>query len=276
MIPINVDFNVTKNDFGEDLLVTSVFYTLQGEGRFTGQRFIFIRLAGCNFGSKTQTCVQCDTAFQIAKAQHYTVQQLFDHVLQLAQSVNCHNIVLTGGEPTLQLNILDFMNMWIAQYPHALIQIETNGSQPQFFMDPRFTSLYLMNYHKELGFGNIYVCCSPKCNEQTGRYSELHRKVWPYVNCLKLLVSADPSNVYHKVPDYVDNALCDVYISPITVYKKAPEGEVSSIWDHDLIDEVETARNYAFAAEVVMHPALIGLHCELQLSLQTHLFTAIA
>ena len=68
MIPINVDINATKNDFTDGLLVTSIFYTLQGEGRFTGQRFIFIRLAGCNFGAKTQTCVQCDTAFQIANA----------------------------------------------------------------------------------------------------------------------------------------------------------------------------------------------------------------
>ena len=68
MIPINVDVNATKNDFTDGLLVTSIFYTLQGEGRFTGQRFIFIRLAGCNFGAKTQTCVQCDTAFQIANA----------------------------------------------------------------------------------------------------------------------------------------------------------------------------------------------------------------
>ena len=276
MIPINVDVNATSNDFGDDLLVTSVFYTLQGEGRFTGQRFIFIRLAGCNFGAKTQTCVQCDTAFQLANAKRYTVQQLFDYVLQLAQSVNCHNIVLTGGEPTLQLNILDFMNMWIEQYPHSLIQIETNGSQPKFFIDTRFTTMYLKNYRKELGFGNIYVCCSPKCNELTGRYSQLHGKVCAYVNCLKLLLSADPSNVYHKVPDYVDNAMCEVYISPITVYKKAPQGEVSSIWDSELIDRVETAKNYSYAAEVVMHPALIGVHCELKLSLQTHLFTAIA
>lgn len=277
MIPINVDINATKHDYSDELLVTSIFYSLQGEGRFTGQPFIFIRLAGCNFGSKTQTCTQCDTAFQIATAKHYTVQSLFDHVLQLAQSVNCHNIVLTGGEPTLQLLILDFMNMWIAQYPHALIQIETNGSQPQFFMDPRFTSLYLMNYHKELGFGNIYVCCSPKCNEQTGRYSELHRKVWPYVNCLKLLVSADPqSPYYNNLPDYVDNALCDVYLSPITVYKNAPKGEVASIWDPDLIDHEATAKNYAYAAQCVLYPSLVGLHCPLKLSLQTHLFTAVA
>lgn len=277
MIPINVDYNASKNDFADELLVTSIFYTLQGEGQFTGQPFIFIRLAGCNFGAKTQTCTQCDTAFQVANAKHYTVDSLYSEVLELATSTKCHNIVLTGGEPTLQLTILDFMQKWIEQYPHCLIQIETNGTQPQFFMDTRFTNMYLKNYHKEIGFGNISVCCSPKCNEQTKRYSTIHAKVWPYVNFLKFLVSADPDSCYYNnLPDYTDNAMCDVYLSPITVYKKAPSGEVASIWDSDLIDVQATAKNYSYAAQCVMYPALLGVHCQLKLSLQTHLFTAIA
>ena len=277
MIPINVDINATKHDYSDELLVTSIFYSLQGEGRFTGQPFIFIRLAGCNFGSKTQTCTQCDTAFQIAMAKHYTVQSLFDEVNAMAQEKRCHNIVLTGGEPTLQLLILDFMTKWVEEHPHALIQIETNATQPQFFLDTRFTNLYLKNYHKEIGFGNICVCASPKCNEVTKRYTALAPKVWPYINFLKFLVSADPqSPYYNNLPDYVDNALCDVYLSPITVYKNAPKGEVASIWDPDLIDHEATAKNYVYAAQCVLYPSLVGLHCPLKLSLQTHLFTAVA
>lgn len=262
MIPINVDTNVNKNDYGDKIAVSSIFYSLQGEGPYSGQPFMFIRLAGCNFGSKTQTCTQCDTQFQMAKATWYTVEELYEHLKQVAE---CHNIILTGGEPTLQPQILKVLEKWISDYPNCLIQIETNGTQPHFFADPLYKRL----------MPNIKVCCSPKCNEVTGRYQQVPAQVVLYVDFFKFLVSADPTNCYHKLPDYVDGLHCLVYVSPITVYKQAPESEVASIWDHELIDEQQTAKNYAYAAQLVMYPKLVTKH-QLYLSLQTHLFTAIA
>ena len=36
--------------------VNEIFYSLQGEGRFTGRPAVFLRLSGCN-----QRCPFCDT-----------------------------------------------------------------------------------------------------------------------------------------------------------------------------------------------------------------------
>ena len=228
---------------------------------------------GCNF-----RCPFCQNAALVLHPDtepRIPDEEIFGYLAKRRKMIE--GVVLTGGEPTLQLLILDFMTKWVDEHPHALIQIETNATQPQFFLDTRFTNLYLKNYHKEIGFGNICVCASPKCNEVTKRYTALAPKVWPYINFLKFLVSADPqSPYYNNLPDYVDNALCDVYLSPITVYKNAPKGEVASIWDPDLIDHEATAKNYAYAAQCVLYPSLVGLHCPLKLSLQTHLFTAVA
>ena len=46
-------------DDGQELWVQEVFYTLQGEGPFSGQPALFIRLAGCNL-----RCFWCDTEFE--------------------------------------------------------------------------------------------------------------------------------------------------------------------------------------------------------------------
>ena len=272
---INPDINATKENYGDELLITSVFYSLQGEGKFTGMPFIFIRTAGCNFGSKTDVCANCDTAFSLDKAKHYTVDSLLAEVEDLGNSTHCHNIILTGGEPTLQLGLLDFMEKWIERYPHCLIQIETNGTQPRFFNE-KFRALFNKNRHQSMQYGNIAVCVSPKANEKTGRYTDIPAGVWPYATFCKFLVSYDQSSPYHTLPEYVDNIIDDVYISPITVYKKAVQNdEIASIWDSDLIDVQATKLNYQYAASVVCYPSLIGCNRPLKLSLQTHLFTCI-
>jgi organic radical activating enzyme len=41
------------------LLVTSIFATIQGEGPLMGHPALFIRLAGCNFGNKSRYCQFC-------------------------------------------------------------------------------------------------------------------------------------------------------------------------------------------------------------------------
>lgn len=84
------------------------------------------------------------------------------------------------------------------------------------------------------------------------------------------MVSADPNDPHHTIPQWALDFAKDgvVYVSPMAIYKKAYPGEVSSIWDDDLIDREKTAQNYAYAAQYAMKH-------NLHLSLQTHLFTAI-
>jgi organic radical activating enzyme len=63
------------------------FYSLQGEGQYTGTPAYFIRLAGCNL-----SCDFCDT--DIEKKLELTANEL---VQQIAPELK--HIVITGGEP---------------------------------------------------------------------------------------------------------------------------------------------------------------------------------
>ncbi len=70
------------------------FYTLQGEGRYTGQAAYFIRLGGCDVG-----CKWCDAKFTWNKAN--APMTSVDTIVDRAVSFPGKNIVITGGEPTL-------------------------------------------------------------------------------------------------------------------------------------------------------------------------------
>lgn len=263
IIPIrqNVDRNVSARDYEHlhgALAVTSYFRTLQGEGPFAGRTSVFLRLAGCNYGSKTDMCSWCDTSFQLDQALTLTVDSLATLLVEERGSKE-DILVVTGGEPTMQTALLDLIVK--LQDEFAEIQIETNGTQPKFFEEAERRG---MTGH------DFTTVVSPKANERLGKYPLLAAKVMWWANDLKFVVSADPTSPHHEVPEYVAlNRHKRLWVSPMAVYKKAYSGEVSSIWDDELIDREATAANYAYAAQY-------ALKHNLRLSLQQHLFVAIA
>lgn len=72
--------------------VNEIFYSIQGEGRYTGTPAIFIRLAGCNL-----RCNFCDTEHQ--PYQDLTEEEIMRQIADFPAS----HIVITGGEPMLQI-----------------------------------------------------------------------------------------------------------------------------------------------------------------------------
>ena len=70
------------------------FYTLQGEGRYSGQAAYFIRLGGCDVG-----CVWCDVkeSWDASVHPHMSVEEL----VAIASSYPGRIAVITGGEPAL-------------------------------------------------------------------------------------------------------------------------------------------------------------------------------
>ena len=73
--------------------VNEIFYSLQGEGRWAGRAAIFIRFSGCNL-----KCPFCDTDFK--GYEKMTAKQILGAIMEWNQ---CNFVVLTGGEPTLQV-----------------------------------------------------------------------------------------------------------------------------------------------------------------------------
>lgn len=257
MITMNTDRIVRRIDFKgrTGLVVSSMFRTIQGEGPLTGRTSVFLRLSGCNFGDKSDHCKFCDTSFELDKGTHYELSDLLDKLTGLPGYYPGDALVITGGEPTLQANLLEFCKC--AKPYFDTIQIETNGTQAYFF---------------DLVPSSIITVVSPKPSHKLGGYAPLSPTVLAKASCLKFVISADPNSIHHEVPEWGLSASrptwSPTYVSPMAEYKQPYAGEVSSIWDDSLIDREATAWNYVYAAAYTMRH-------NLRLSLQTHLFTAV-
>ena len=96
--------------------VNEIFYSLQGEGYYSGTAATFIRLSGCNL-----KCPFCDTKHDNG------VQMSEDEIIEIVQVNPADLVVITGGEPTLQLTstLIDKLHS-IKKY----VAIETNGTRP--------------------------------------------------------------------------------------------------------------------------------------------------
>ncbi len=96
--------------------VNETFVSLQGEGRFTGTPAFFLRFSGCNL-----QCPFCDT-----KHQSFT-EMTEDEIVREASRRKPRHIVITGGEPALQLTQSLIDKLHEAGF---FIQVETNGTLP--------------------------------------------------------------------------------------------------------------------------------------------------
>ena len=96
--------------------VNETFVSLQGEGHFTGTAAFFLRLSGCNLA-----CPFCDTVHQ----PHTEMSE--DEIVAEALSHRPRHIVITGGEPALQLTPSLVGKLHEAGF---FVQVETNGTLP--------------------------------------------------------------------------------------------------------------------------------------------------
>ncbi|MEM9935843.1 MAG: 7-carboxy-7-deazaguanine synthase QueE [Bacteroidota bacterium] len=138
---------------GEMLPVMEHFYTLQGEGAWTGTASYFIRLAGCDVG-----CHWCDVkeSWTVQEKQIMPIQALVEHVLE----TGCKHVVITGGEPSLYN--LNFLVDQLHAHDIA-VHIETAGTNP-------------------LTASLDWVCLSPK------KFKRPIPEVYPLADELKVVV----------------------------------------------------------------------------------------
>ncbi len=274
------------------LHITSLFYTIQGEGPHAGRPAVFLRLAKCNLA-----CSFCDTFFD--KGDLLTFDEIMARIYDAVTSFFTeHNevipaslltmnpptvgvrygfgLVVTGGEPALQKNLSAFL----LEHGNDFLwtQIETNGTMPVEL--PEMTTMVV----------------SPKCAEVDGkptRYLQPSDTVLDRADCLKFVVSADEDSPYHVVPDWAFKWRKDrrstIFVSPMNVYNDIPYkakllraskeeitiaersavDEVVSFWEPGLLNMAANQRNHEYAARYC-------LRFNLRLSLQTHLYVSLA
>jgi len=127
------------------LYLVEHFYSIQGEGRYTGVPSVFFRFGGCNMKCEGFGCIEkapdgtevlgCDTVYAVNK-EHFSqnwisinkTQELLN-VLEQYELPEGVDIVLTGGEPLIYANdpiFVEFLEN-LFQRGHQ-ITFETNGS----------------------------------------------------------------------------------------------------------------------------------------------------
>lgn len=101
------------------MLISEIFYSLQGEGSLVGVPSVFVRSSGCNL-----RCVWCDTPYASwnPTGQEMTTDQIMDAILPYP----AQHVVLTGGEPMIAKGMHDLAQRLRDMGKH--ITIETAGT----------------------------------------------------------------------------------------------------------------------------------------------------
>ena len=269
------------NDAGDKLFVTSIFYTLQGEGPYRGEPAVFVRLAKCNLA-----CSFCDTYFDGGDWLSYdeleariwnAVNNYFDDQDDIIPNWFSQKVglVVTGGEPMLQKNLGAFLEKVKDNF--AWTQIESNGTVWQDLPD------------------STTLVCSPKCSEKNGapvKYLKPNTDVMDRADCLKFVMNADPDSPYSSIPDWAHEYAAKgkkVFISPMNIYNREPQkskqlrsnkndisieersmvDEVISFWEEGLLDMKENQKNHEYAAKYCANHGFT-------LNLQIHLYASLA
>lgn len=276
-----------KDAPAESLMVTSIFYTIQGEGPYSGLPAVFVRLSKCNLN-----CKMCDALFE--QGEYMTFYEILrkaygvvcDHWNSKAlpipkwilsghdtYTMNC-GLVVTGGEPSIQPNVSAFINSMNNHFDW--VQTESNGIQR---LDVETRTVQVV---------------SPKCLEKDGvatRYLKPNQQVLDAAAALKFVVSADQDSPYSSVPDWAHEWAAstgrDVYISPMNVYKSIPQrmklmidktktleqrstvDEVVSFWEDGVLDREANRRNHEYAAQYAMTNGF-------RFQVQAHLLASLA
>ncbi|MBR4276304.1 MAG: radical SAM protein [Prevotella sp.] len=164
--------------------VNEIFYSLQGEGRWTGTAAVFLRLSGCNM-----KCWFCDTKHE--EGTEMTEEEIVGRV----KGYPARHIVITGGEPTMQLTAR------LTELLHRegfYIQIETNGTLPL-----------------REGADIDWITCSPKAGEIklqridelkllfVPEYIEKYKDVEASHFCIQPLDDHNGNDNVNKVVDYI-------------------------------------------------------------------------
>ncbi len=76
------------------MLISEIFYSLQGEGRLTGVPSVFVRTSGCNL-----RCNWCDTPYASWSPEGEALR--VDEIMAEVRKTPARHVVLTGGEPMI-------------------------------------------------------------------------------------------------------------------------------------------------------------------------------
>ena len=106
--------------------INEIFYSIQGETSYVGHPTVFVRTTGCNL-----RCTYCDTKYSYYEGQFQTQDQVLEEIKKHSTPYIC----ITGGEPLLQKEVLEFMTR-LCDLGYK-VSLETSGSKKIDLVDER-------------------------------------------------------------------------------------------------------------------------------------------
>jgi 7-carboxy-7-deazaguanine synthase len=103
------------------MLISEIFYSIQGEGELTGLPSVFIRTSGCNL-----RCRWCDTKY--ASWDPIGTNRSIEDIVTEVNQHGAEHVVVTGGEPMVAKGLPELLAQLKAHNHH--ITIETAGTVP--------------------------------------------------------------------------------------------------------------------------------------------------
>ncbi|MEK7529089.1 MAG: 7-carboxy-7-deazaguanine synthase QueE [Patescibacteria group bacterium] len=108
------------------MVISEIFYSVQGEGPYMGTPSIFVRTGMCNL-----SCGWCDTKYtwhpEFADYSELASKKVVHEIGELAKAKGCRHLIITGGEPMLQQNAIAEIR---ENFSDFFIEVETNGTIP--------------------------------------------------------------------------------------------------------------------------------------------------
>ena len=108
------------------LRITEIFYSLQGEARYTGIPTVFVRLTGC-----PMRCHYCDSAYAFHGGEKFSIDQIVEQTDQYP----ARHVTVTGGEPLAQPECLPLLSRLCDQ--GYVVSLETGGAMDISGVDSR-------------------------------------------------------------------------------------------------------------------------------------------
>ena len=131
--------------------VNEIFKSISGESIEAGRLAIFIRLFGCQLA-----CSYCDSTYACYGDDY--VEMSISEILHKVNELHCNKIVLTGGEPLLQVDSYDLIYELVKS--GYSVEIETNGAVDLFKL--RYETDILLDYPDKVIVTMDWKCPSSK------------------------------------------------------------------------------------------------------------------
>ena len=173
------------------------FLSIDGEGKTSGELATFIRFQGCNL-----RCSWCDTTYSFSEneiREKLTSKEIYDYI----KSNKVPNVTLTGGEPLIQENIDELLEI-LNEDKQIEVHIETNGSvNIKKFIDKYPNLIYILDYKLQSSNMTSKMC---KENLKLARKQDVYKFV---------IASEDDLNEAYRIIS-INDIKAKIFFSPVS------------------------------------------------------------